>query len=507
MGVNTMSEVMIGKYTLESLTTGMYTDPYVIFREYIQNAADAIDEAVNTGILPREAAYIKIYIDPIKRSVSIEDNGIGLSGETAYQTLTDIGNSKKTQGVTRGFRGIGRFSGLSYCDKLTFSTSSIDEAFAYSISFDAKKLRNIIVSKDATVTANEALGRIISKKKSSVSKGYHYFRVMLDNVHEDTGLLDVEKIYIYLRQNAPVPFDKSFSWGQSVTNTIIKKLGKLEAYRIILETRDNKIEVTKPYSDIFLLNRQTGATDQIQSISYYQLKDLEGNLNGYAWYGKSNYYGTIIGNEVKGLRIRIGNILIGDHTSLNHVFKDPRFNGWIMGEIYISDPGLIPNARRDDFEHTDKYYILMEQLRNLAANIVKEIRAASTERNKPLSLAVNEVEIIAAKTNAVLENERISSAQKGQITAKIIKAREQLNSHEFSGVDEEARQAAIEKLDLLTGRVQGAASFRALNLIQGLSKSDKMLLEKIFIRLLDRYSDKDADQCMEMILGVLELPE
>ena len=502
-----MSEIMIGKYTLESLTTGMYTDPYVIFREYIQNAADSIDEAVNTGILPREAAYIKIFVDPIKKSISIEDNGIGLPGDIAYQTLTDIGNSAKTQGVTRGFRGIGRFSGLSYCDKLTFSTSSSEEEYAYSIIFNAKKLRNIIVSNDTTVTANEAMGRIISKKKTFVSKEYHYFRVILDNVHEDTGLLDVDKIYLYLRQNAPVPFDRSFSWGQSVTNTIVKNLGKLETYRIVLETRDKRIEVTKPYSDIFLLNRQTGASDQIKSISYYQLKDFEGKINGYAWYGKSNYYGTIIGNEVKGLRIRIGNILIGDHTSLNHVFKDPRFNGWVMGEIYICDPGLIPNARRDDFEHTDKYYILIEQLRNLAANIVKEIRVASTERNKPLSIAVNEVEKIASKADEVLENERISSTEKGQISAKIIKAREQLNAYMYSGVDEEARQAAIEKLDLLTGRVQGAASFRALNLIPGLSKSDKMLLEKIFIRLLEQYSDGDAEQCMEMILGVLNLSE
>lgn len=30
--------VQVGKYTLESLTTGMYSDPKIVYREYIQNS-------------------------------------------------------------------------------------------------------------------------------------------------------------------------------------------------------------------------------------------------------------------------------------------------------------------------------------------------------------------------------------------------------------------------------------------------------------------------------------
>ncbi len=501
-----MSDVMIGKYTIESLTTGMYTDPYVIFREYIQNAADAIDVAVEAGIIPREAAFIRIIIDPGKRTISIEDNGAGLSEENAYQTLSDIGNSKKIQGTNRGFRGIGRFSGLSYCDKLSFSTSTVGQNTAYTIVYDSKKLRNIIMSDSNTVTANDAMIRVISEKRSSVSSDYHYFRVTLENVHEDTKLLDVEKVYEYLKQIAPVPFDRSFSWGHSIADTMLKQLGYIETYHIVMETREKKVDITKTYSDTFLLNRQTGATDHITGISYFSIKGMDGNISGYAWYGQSNYLGTIIGNEIKGLRIRVGNILVGDHTSLNHVFKDPRFNGWICGEVYIKNPNLIPNARRDDFERNDEYYLLIEQLRKLANDIVKEIRLASAERNKALSKAVDEIQTIEAKTDEILEQDRISSAKKGQITAKIIKAREHLNAQEFTGVDEEARQVAIEKLDLLTGRIQGAASFRALNLISELTKSDKQILEKTFIRLLDQYPNDEAEHCIDMILSVFRSP-
>ena len=53
------SEIKIGKYTLESLTTGMYTDPKIIYREYIQNSVDAIEEAINNG-------YLKIRCKKLK---------------------------------------------------------------------------------------------------------------------------------------------------------------------------------------------------------------------------------------------------------------------------------------------------------------------------------------------------------------------------------------------------------------------------------------------------------
>ena len=44
----------IGKTVIETLTMGMYDDPRFIFREYIQNAADQIDIAVEKKILKRK---------------------------------------------------------------------------------------------------------------------------------------------------------------------------------------------------------------------------------------------------------------------------------------------------------------------------------------------------------------------------------------------------------------------------------------------------------------------
>lgn len=55
-------ELIIGKYTLESLTNGMYASPLDLYRGYIQNAVDSFDEAVNQGlIIPHKLRILLIF--------------------------------------------------------------------------------------------------------------------------------------------------------------------------------------------------------------------------------------------------------------------------------------------------------------------------------------------------------------------------------------------------------------------------------------------------------------
>ncbi|MBQ3626349.1 MAG: hypothetical protein II948_06365, partial [Synergistaceae bacterium] len=69
-----MSEYVFGANILENLTTGMYQDSRVIYREYIQNACDQIDKAVNQGLLDKDEAKIEINLDKDERVILIEDN-------------------------------------------------------------------------------------------------------------------------------------------------------------------------------------------------------------------------------------------------------------------------------------------------------------------------------------------------------------------------------------------------------------------------------------------------
>ena len=85
----------IGRFLLESITRGLYEDPLCILREYVQNSVDSIDRLVASGEMRRDAGTIWITIDPTpsKRSITITDNGIGLTVDEAKRELSNIGYS------------------------------------------------------------------------------------------------------------------------------------------------------------------------------------------------------------------------------------------------------------------------------------------------------------------------------------------------------------------------------------------------------------------------------
>ena len=42
----TKNKLIVGKFILDTLSTGMYNNPLMVIREYIQNAVDALDESI-----------------------------------------------------------------------------------------------------------------------------------------------------------------------------------------------------------------------------------------------------------------------------------------------------------------------------------------------------------------------------------------------------------------------------------------------------------------------------
>ena len=87
-----------------------------MYREYIQNAADAV-----AGIGVPGKARVDIAIDVTERRIRIRDNGSGLSRDEALERLLPIGRSDKTLGIDRGFRGVGRLAGLAFAKTVSFT--------------------------------------------------------------------------------------------------------------------------------------------------------------------------------------------------------------------------------------------------------------------------------------------------------------------------------------------------------------------------------------------------
>ena len=120
-------KVEIGKNLIEILTEGMYLNPLFMYREYVQNSADAIDDAVEDGIL-KNIRDGKIMIDIHNNgSIYIQDNGTGIKAKDVTKKLYNIAKSDKDHKVKKGFRGIGRLGGIAYCDKMKFITSAKGE--------------------------------------------------------------------------------------------------------------------------------------------------------------------------------------------------------------------------------------------------------------------------------------------------------------------------------------------------------------------------------------------
>lgn len=357
-----MAEIEIGKFTLESLTTGMYNDPEIIYREYIQNAVDSFDSSVAQGLMNCDDCRIEIIVDSDRQEISIKDNGTGIQKELAQKTLLDIGNSSKKHYSNRGFRGIGRLGGLSYCEKLSFCTSAQSEPVKTLITFDCQKLKELLVP---GVAADNNLQMVISAVTDvqvlSEQASAHYFIVKMEGIDDMSSLLDIDYVKDYISQVAPVPYRDRFYWGQEIKKALSGKGYSLGEYAIFLgKSFEALSQIYKPYKITFDVSTRSGINkDEIQGISYFDVKDNLGEVLAVGWYGELNFFGTIAEDNISGIRVRQGNILIGDNKTLSPYFIESRFNNWCIGELFIVSNDLIPNARRDGFENNKVWYTFL----------------------------------------------------------------------------------------------------------------------------------------------------
>lgn len=106
----------VGASIVEIITESLYDKPIVIFREYVQNSADSITKAKYEDA----AAELSIEIWKEQNTLHFLDNGTGIAREAFAEKMGRIAGSDKTRRENMGYKGIGRLSGLSYCNQLRF---------------------------------------------------------------------------------------------------------------------------------------------------------------------------------------------------------------------------------------------------------------------------------------------------------------------------------------------------------------------------------------------------
>lgn len=340
----------IGKDVIESLTLGMYEDCRFIYREYIQNAADAVDKAIDCALLKKGEEAIHVRIDKDERSISIHDNATGIPKEKVMTILRNIAHSTKKRGEDKGFRGIGRLGGLGYCSKLIFETSYYGEPVKSIMTWDAELLKFIINDRDSREEATEVLSRVTEIETKNEDCNAHYFNVIMEDVSSDE-LLDIESVTDYLSMVAPVDISSSFIFRQKI-NDFRKKNGlTVDTYNIFV----NNDQIYKPYTGAIYEDNNGGKkkVDEIRDVDFLMAKDDSGSIIYWGWYSISTLKGQMKPKNIaRGIRLRKENIQIGGEEICKKFFTkttDEKFSFYFFGEIHALSKGLIPNSRRDYF--------------------------------------------------------------------------------------------------------------------------------------------------------------
>lgn len=340
-------KTLIGKDVIESLTSGMYDDARIIYREYIQNAADQIDKSVELGQLNDiSEGKVEVEIDPVKRRICISDNATGISKSDVEPILMNIAQSTKDRSKNKGFRGIGRLGGLGYCDTLHFETSFKGEDVKSTLTWNAKLLKNIINDRNTREEAADVISKVTFYSTQKEDENSSYFRVILENVSNDQ-LLDEKDINIYLSMVAPVAYPKAFLFKNQVIDKAETLGYPIECYPIFI---NNHHEAVKKYSSTIYKGEPTNKEkiDEIYSIDFFEIHDKKNSLLAWGWYSISNFTKQMPKvNVARGIRLRKGNIQIGTEDCFVRLFKEPRGTLYFFGEVHAVSPDLIPNARRD----------------------------------------------------------------------------------------------------------------------------------------------------------------
>lgn len=483
-------KTIIGKDVIESLTTSMYDDPRFVYREYIQNSADAIDKARQIGLVADGNIYITINSE--KKRIEIEDDAVGIEKDKIVQILKNIAQSTKQKGVDKGFRGIGRLGGLGYCDKLIFETSAQGESVKSIMSWDAKKLKNIIADRSHKEEASAVIDAVASFKQEKESADKHYFKVILENVTNET-LLDIKDIRQYLSMVAPVPFKKSI-FSDKIYNELKQENIKIDEY----STYVNEEQIFKGYKWYVYEGDENNPrkVDEVIDICFFKEVDDAKKILFWGWYGiteKNQSLNKI--NHARGFRLRKENIQIGEDSTLDRFHSEKRFQNYFFGEVHALHKELYPNARRDFFSENTACNEFENKIKTFFCTTISRLCRISSDANSAakdiLNYNAKQIEFQNKESEGFTCNEERDKLQKElenskekaeKATQKLEKLQEKDNPTPILKILTKANEkleANIKPISTTEEKIVEKPKFRTDKLTR-LNKNDRKFLGDIF---------------------------
>ena len=445
---------IVGGDLLRLITAGMYDNPLVLYREYLQNAADAI---ASRG---KGSGSVRVKIDPFHSQVTILDDGTGLSPEEAAHRLIDVGRSAKHRELDRGFRGIGRLSALAFAERVQFTTRTHAAESPTQVTWSGRALRDLDLARVDASTAIKECTTI--RQLTDGGWPERFFQVTVDRInrHAASTLLNEDAVRSYIGEVCPVPMASRFPLASEVRAFLTDHT---DYFVLDVRVNDDSRPVERSFAEVIPLTDRYGAA--FERLETRVIPQLDGDEPAaIVWLAHTPYAGSIPRRlGVRGLRARAGNIQIGTDRVFEHLFLEPRFNGWCVGEVHIIDKRLVPNGRRDYFEPNPHLRNIENHLGAIAHEISSRCRRASSQRNKlrNISSAIHRVKrahdlatsgyLRAEDATALVARERRRIPEIKQTLAQLEAAKSNSDQEELTRYESQLDTFEIEPEPILNG--------------------------------------------------------
>lgn len=351
-----------GVGTLNLALGKLYTDPFVIYREYIQNACDGIELALKNGYITENEAVISIQID--KNEISIKDRGIGVSLTEIGPRLVDPGNSEKYKDELIGQYGIGRLIAAQYCEKIVFETSYKNENKKTILTWNTEEAFKLIDNHEYE-DGTDVIDRVTNVEYEEENIEEHYFRVTLCGIkHRVDKLVNVPLVKEYVSLMAPVDYTMEFKEGYLFPalekNPDLKDLYEKERiYKVVINGED----IRKPYS-YEIPNKNTSLIEPL----FLRFVDPDDGLLGWGWYALNDKIIQMNNVPFRGIRFRKLNTVVGDANVMANYMKNVSVN-YFVGEIFLTHEQIQPTGSRDGFVDSDQKVEFDMLMREKAENL------------------------------------------------------------------------------------------------------------------------------------------
>jgi len=355
-----MDKPSISFRLLETLTSALYEDPIVLFREYVQNSLDAYNNEVNNDEAKvMDDFAVNIHIDKDNLNIEIIDNGYGIKEEDFLLKMRLIGESDKKQHEDQiGFRGIGRLSAMPLCKQLIFENKPQGMNKRLIFTWDGDKFNDLLdKGEDIDATSDQITSDSSEDYDGDINN--HYFKVKILGYKEAIkDLLGDETFQDRLCMQLPLRYSQGFTKQNQIKNEYHEFMGQC-LDKFACSVKLDSQELYKPYTDKDIL-----ASD----IVFWDLQysSMEENASaeriGILWFTFERVIKARPKDSPYGILVRSKNMLMGDQYALaNDVIRSksdyittPReltqaLNG-VCGEMLINYEKLRDNARRDWFK-------------------------------------------------------------------------------------------------------------------------------------------------------------